>query len=53
MLVMRVAALDSSSIVNMRGHDTILADFFDWKVSYYIYPMNYFTHFDRFAKEIL
>ena len=27
MLVMRVAALDSSSIVNMRGHDTILADF--------------------------
>ena len=27
MLVMLVAALDSSSIVNMRGHDTILADF--------------------------
>ena len=27
MLVMRVAALDSSSIVNMQGRDTILADF--------------------------
>ena len=30
-----------------------ISRFFDWKVSYYIYPMNYFTHFDRFAKEIL
>ena len=28
MFVMQVAALEPSSVVNMQGHDTILADFF-------------------------
>ena len=30
-----------------------ISRFFGWKVRYYIYPMDYFTHFDRFSKEIL
>ena len=28
MFVMRVAALEPSSVVNMRGRDTVLADYF-------------------------